>query len=225
MPTFSTTFTPPSVPGGLLIEADIDLSAVHLTWDASDVAQVDFAGFRVYRSADNGVTWALIAQYPLVTDTEHFDYGAPLNTPLVYRLTQSNNDFESDPVEGSIDLPSDRWQIVVPGDASLTFAIPKLRSAGLTSPKIQDMFSPIGRPGKVAVGDVVQAEDGEIAFLVMPDNLAMVNLMKAVQAKMAGSLTLKATDGSVWQVQFGDLKRSFTNWGGQELSIPFSGVG
>src|SRR5687767_14622902 len=184
MPTFTTNFAPPSIPSGLVLDADIDASVVRLSWDPSNVAAVDFAGFRVYRSADGGVTFTLLQVLGGVDEVAYADYLAPLNANLVYRLTQSNIDFESDPAEGTIELPSARWQVVRAGDASLTFDIPKLRAASLTSPKTADEFRPIGRRGALVVGDVVHAEDGEIRFIVMPDNLAMVALLKAVQAQM-----------------------------------------
>lgn len=225
MPTFTTLFAPPAPPGGFEIEADLDASRVRLSWLASSIPQVDFRGFRVSRSVDNGITFEEIAMLPVVTDVSHDDYDAPLNTPLVYRLTQSNLDFESEPVEGSVSLESARWQVVVPGNSGLTFSVPKLRSASLTSPKTQDVFSPIGRPGKIAVGDVVQAEDGAISFLALPDNLGMAALLRAIQGHMEGGVILKATDGSVWEVQFGDMTRSFNDYGGQEITIPFHGVG
>lgn len=225
MPTFLTDFTPPPAPSGLEIEADVDASSVRLTWDPSAVPQVDFAGFRVYRSIDNGLNFELLAVLPLVGDVSHEDFGAPLNVPLVYRLTQSNLDFESDPVEGTVSLSSPRPQVVVPGDPSNTFSIPKVRALSLTSPKTQDEFRPIGRPGALVVGDVVHAETGSITFLAMPDNLAMVSLMKRIQGRMEGTILLKLTDGSVWPVQYGAMTRVFTDWGGQEISIPFTGVG
>lgn len=226
MPTFSTTFTPPPAPSGLTIEADLDLSAVHLTWDASAVAQVDFAGFRVYRSRDNGVTFELLAVLPLVTDTEYHDYEAPLNVTLVYRLTQSNLDFESEPVEGTVELSSLMWWVVVPGDIELTFPIPKVRAASMTSTKVQDVYSPIGRPTRIAVGDVVQTESGELSFLAMPDNPGLAALLRRVQARMDGAVILKAPDSVVHHVQYGDMTRAFTNIPGvQELTIPFTGVG
>jgi len=224
MPTFTTTFTPPTAPSGFELAADLDLSAVVMTWDASAIAQVDFAGFRVYRSLDGGLTFDLLQILPLVSDVTYSDFEAPLNADLVYRLTQSNLDFESDPVDGSIMLASSQWHIVVPGDADLTFGIPKLRAASLTSPKVDDVFSPLGRPGKMVIGDTVQTEDGEISFIAMPGNLGMVALLKAIQSRMEGGIILKATDGSVWPVQFQSMRRTFTSWAGQEISIPFVGV-
>jgi hypothetical protein len=225
MPTFTTSFTPPPPVSGLTLEADIEASAVKLTWDASGVAQVDFGGFRVYRSRDGGASFELLALLPLVDDVAYDDYAAPLNVPLTYRLTQSNLDFESDPVEASTELDSTAWHIVVPGDLSLTFPLTKLRGADLTARKVQDVFEPIGRPGKLVIGDVVQAEDGELSFLVMPDEPGKLELVRRVQARMEGGVTLKATDGSVWEVQYGDMKRTFTAAGVQELSLTFVGVG
>lgn len=225
MPTFTTTFTPPAEVSGFELAADIERSAVDMTWDASAVAAVDFDGFRVYRSTDNGISWTLLARLAATTDTAYTDYLAPLNTPLLYRVTQATLDFESEPVEGSVELTTTRWWIVVPGDTNLTFSIPKLRSASVKSEKAQEEFRPVGRPGALVVGDVVHTESGDIAFLVLPDNLGMVALARAVQARMEGGITLKATDGSIWEVQFGDMSRTFTSYGGQELSIPFTGVG
>jgi hypothetical protein len=225
MPLFTTVFAPPSAPSGLSVEADIDASVIRLTWDSSAIAQVDFFGFRVSRSVDAGITWELLTTLPLVNDVSFDDYAAPLNVPLTYRLTQSNIDFESDPSEASTSLESLQWQVVVPGDASLTFGIPKMRSARLTGIKVQDVFSPIGRRGKLVVGEVVQVEDGEISFLAMPDKLGIVTLLRRIQDKMEGWILLKATDGSIFEVQYGSMSRSFTAVGYQEISIPFTGVG
>lgn len=225
MPTFTTTFTPPAAPSGFLLEADVDASAVRLEWDSSSIPQVDFAGFRVYRSLDNGLTFLLLATYELVSEVEHVDYNAPLNVPLLYRLTQSNLDFESEPAEGSVELVSSRPQVVVPGDLGLTFSIAKWNSLAMTTPKTQDEFRPIGRPGALVIGDVVHAETGVISFLAMPDNLGMVALVRAIMSRMEGGILLKLTDGTVLPVQYGAMSRTFTSWGGQEISIPFTGVG
>lgn len=226
MPTFSTSFVPPSPPSGLELSADLDASAMRLVWDASAVAQVDFGGFRVYRSLDNGLTFTLLALLPLVTDVSYDDFEAPLNTVILYRLTQSNLDFESDPVDASADLTSSAWWVVTPDDPTLTFPIPKVRAATMTSPKVQDIFAPIGRPTRVAVGDVVQTEEGQLSFLVMPDNAGMIALLRAIQARMEGAIILKAPDGVIHRVQYGDMTRAFTRIEGlQEVTIPFTGVG
>jgi hypothetical protein len=224
MPTFSTSFTPPPAVAGLNVEADVDASAVLLTWDPTTIAQVDFGGYRVSRSRDNGISWELLAHNTLVNDVDHADYSAPLNIPLLYRVTQSNLDFESEGAEAGVELASLMWWVVVPGDASATFGVPRHQEAALEGRKVQDVFSPLGRRGKVIVGDVVQAEDGQLTFLAMPDNLGVIELLRRVQSRMEGGVTLKATDGSVWQVQYGDIRRSFQKGGIQELSIPFYGV-
>lgn len=225
MPLFLTSFTPPPPVTGLEIEADLTTSAVRLTWAPTAVPEVDFGGYRVYRSTDNGITWVLLTLLQDVNGVTYEDFEAPLNTTLFYRVTQSNLDFESDPEEASTLLESKMWWVVSPDDQTLTFPIPKVNKATAVSPKVQDIFSPLGRKGKVAVGDVVQVESGEIGFLVMPDNPGMVNLLHRVQAHMDASLLLKAPDTSIFYVQVGDISRSFTMIEGlQELTLPFIGV-
>lgn len=225
MPLFTTSFAPPPEVGNLEIEVDLTFSRVVLTWDVSPTAEIDFGGYRVYRSSDNGVTWILLAVISGINTVTYEDFEAPLNQSLLYRVTQSNLDFESDPVEAGADMASTMWWVVVPDDSSLTFPIPKVRGASLTSPKVQDFYTPIGRPTRVAVGDVVLTETGELSFLAMPDNPGMVALLKRVQARMDGAIILKAPDGGVHRVQYGDMIRTFTNIPGmQEITIPFVGV-
>lgn len=225
MPTFETDFAPPTAVTGLTIEASIVESVVRISWDPTAIAEVDFGGYRVYRSLDSGATFELLALLPGVNDVEYEDFAAPLNVVMVYRVTQSNLDFESDPVEGSVELASLQWWVVSPGDESLTFAIPKVRAASLTSPKVQEVFSPIGRPTRVVVGDVVQTEEGSLSFLAMPDNPGMVALLKRIQAQMEGAITLKSPDGVVHSVQFASMTRTYTTVPGmQEITIPFTGV-
>lgn len=224
MPTFSTTFASPAPPEGFEIDVDIEASRVRLTWSPSVIAPVDFAGFRVYRSLDNGLTFSLLAILTDVNDVEYEDYEAPLNTDMVYKLTQSNLDFESEAVEGGAILASYAWWVVTPGDLSLTFPITRHTQATLTSPKVDEVFSPIGRPTKLAVGDVVQTEYGQLAFRVMPDEPGKIALWKRLQASMEGALLLKATDGVIHRVQYGNMSRNFTKGGMQEISISFDGV-
>lgn len=225
MPTFSTSFLPPDPVTGFTIEARLLESSVHLTWDATVIPAIDFAGYRIYRSADSGASFVLLAVLADVNDVEYDDFEAPLNQSLLYRMTQSNLDFESDPVEGSTLLSDRRWWVVTPGDVSLTFPIPKVRNAPVTSPKVQEVYAPMGRPGKVAVGDVVQNEEGQLTFLMMPDNPTLAALMRSIQSRMDETIILKAPDGSIFHTQFGSMTRSFTNVPGmQEISVPFIGV-
>lgn len=226
MPEFSTSFTPPDPVEGLTIEAILDESRVTLAWDATLIADVDFGGYRVYRSLDSGASWTLLTLLTGTTDVTYDDFEAPLNVDLLYRVTQSNLDFESDPVEAATVLASLYWWAVTPSSPSLTFAITRVRSAQLTSPKLQEIYSPIGRETRVAVGEVVQTESGALTFIVMPDNPGAVALLKAVQARMDGYLILKAPDGVVHHVQYGDVSRNFTQVPGmQEITLPFTGVG
>lgn len=224
MPSFVTAFTPPAPPSGFVIESDLPASAVHLAWDPSDVPQVDFGGFRVYRSEDGGLSWTLLTVLATTTDTEYDDFEAPLNVSLIYRLTQSNLDFESDAEEGGALLESLAWWVVTPGDASLTFPITRQTGANLTSPKVDEVFSPIGRPTKVAVGDVVQTEGGTLSWRVMPDDTQSIRLWKTAQARMDAPLIMKSTDGTVHRVLFGNISRSFERSGMQNLNVSFDGV-
>lgn len=223
MPLFSTNFAPPPALA-LTLEADLDASAIRLTWPATAIVPEDFGGYRVQRRVENE-DWVLLAEYNSPSSTSHTDYAAPLNRTVTYRLTQFSIDVESDPSDASTALLDNRWWVVSPGDASMTFPVPKVRSASLTSPVVQEAFSPIGRPGKLVVGDVVQAEDGQISFLVMPDNPGMLALLRAVQGRMSGELLLKAPDGGVHPSRIGSISRAFTAVPGlQELSLPFTGT-
>lgn len=224
MPTFVTDFAPPPDPSGFELAVDLPLSVVHLTWDTAAIAEVDFGAYRIYRSTD-GVAWVTLATITDINDVDYDDFEAPLNVSLTYRMTQSNLDFESNPVEGSVLLDSRQWWVVTPNDPSLTFAIQKVTSASLSSEKVQDFYVAVGRPGRIAVGDVVLSESGQLSFLVMPDNAGMVALLKRLQALMDGYIILKAPDGAIHHVQYGDMSRSFTKIEGlQEITIPFTGV-
>lgn len=224
MPTFTTSFTPPSPPSGLLVEADLDLSAVLMSWDPTTIAQVDFGGYRVSRSLD-GIVWELLAVKTDVNDVSYQDFHAPLNRSVAYAVTQANLDIASEPATASVDLTSLAWYFVVPGDEALTFPITRQQEGDLSSQKIQDVFVAMGRRGKIVVSDVVMAEDGSVSLLVRPDELATIDLFKQLQALSEGTILLKATDGSVWPVQPGDLRRRFTRGGMQELSISVYGTG
>lgn len=225
MPLFSTSFTPPGALEGFNVEAVLEESVVRLTWQATSLEPEDFGGYRVYRSTDGGATFELLG---LITDpatANHDDYEGPLNTSLTYRVTQANLDFESDPVEGTVSLSTLAWWAVTPNDESLTFAITKVRQAILSRPKVQETYAPMGRTTRVVVGDVVQTEEGSVTFLVMPDNVGMHALLRAIQARMDGALILKAPDGAIHFVQYGSITRSLTAVPGmQELTLPFAGV-
>lgn len=226
MPTFSTSFTPPAAVTGLTLQAVLEESKVELTWDATSILQVDFGGYRVYRSLDSGTTFELLTILTLTTDVSFEDFTVPLNTNVVYRVTQSNLDFESDPVDASTVLETPYWWVVVPEDTSLTFAVKHIQSATMTSPKVQEIFSPIGRETRVVVGDVVQTEEGSLSFLVMPTDPGTIAIWKAIQARMDGGILLKAPDGVVHTSQFAAMQRSFTLIDGlQQVTIPFVGVG
>ena len=223
MPLFSTDFVPPATLT-LTLEADLDSSLISLSWNQTALAQVDFAGYRVYRKVGAG-EWEVVAVYSLIDELSHNDYSVPLNTTITYRVTQSSLDAESAPAEASTVLASNRWWVVSPGNETLTFEIPKVRGVTLTSPKVQDVFSPIGRSSRVVVGDTVQTDDGQITFLVMPDNTGMRELLRAIQARMDGDLLLKAPDGDVHSARIGTITRNYTEVEGlYELTMPFIGA-
>jgi hypothetical protein len=224
MPIFTTDFAPPPALSGLTVEADVEASAVLLSWDPSVTPPGDFRGYRVYRSRD-GITFIMLRELAAVNSVTYEDYTAPLNVNLVYRVTQSNLDFESDPSDATVELVSPAWYAVVPGDTSLTFPIRRQQEGDVLGGKTQEVYRPMGRPGALVVGDTILAESGSISFLVRPDETAALVLLRRVQARMEGELILKATDGSVWTVQYGDIARRFAMGGMQEVSIPFTGVG
>ncbi len=223
MPDFSTDFTPPPTPV-LTIEADLNASAIRLSWTATGILPEDFGGYRLLRRVGSG-DWVAIVEYNDQDSVTYDDFTAPINETVTYQITQFSVDVESEPAEASTRLSDKRWWIVTPADDSLTFPIEKIRGATLTSEKVQDVYNPIGRREKVVVGDVVQTEDGSLSFLVMPDNGGMIALLKLVQAKMDGELLAKAPDGSVHRVRVGTIVRNFTSVEGlQELSLPFIGA-
>lgn len=225
MPLFSTDFAPPPALASLTLYANNATTAVELEWSPSALAPEDFGGYYVYRQLGTD-DYELIASFTEQSAVEYTDFTAPLNTSVVYRVTQHNLDFESAPVQGATSLSSRYWWVVTPEDLSTTFAIQKIRSVSLTSPKVQEAYRPIGRSTQIVIGDSVFTEDGAISFLVTPENPATVAMMKKVQAKMQGTLLLKSSDGDVHRVRFGDVSRSYTNIPGiQELSVPFLGAG
>ncbi len=224
MPFFSTVFNgPPTLP--LTVEVDIDSSAVRLSWPQTALAQSNFFGYHVYRSMDGGATWDELASIPLITTTSYSDFMVPLNQPVIYRLTQANSNVESAPAEGSATLETLQWWVVQPNNESMTFAIPKVTSVTLKRPRASDAFVAVGRSGKIIVGDVVQAEDGQLTFTMMPNRRPLLELLRRAQAREKGGFLLKAPDTTMWYVQFGDVSRSFTSWGGQEVTLPFTGIG
>lgn len=224
MPTFSTSFTPPAAVTNLELEVDLPASAMRLSWDPS-LLGVDFAGYRVYRSTD-GTNFTLLAFIADDADAHYDDFTAPLNSQTTYRVTQANPDFESDPAEASGTLESLAWWVVAPDDESLTFAVEKVRAASLSSSKVQEVYVPIGRSTRIVVGDTLLTEEGSLSFIAMPDNPGMIALLKRIQARMDGTILLKAPDGVNHDVQFGDMSRSYTSIPGlQEITIPFVGAG
>lgn len=223
MPTFSTSFTPPPTLN-LALEADLNSSAVRLSWNATAIPEVDFGGYRLERQVGDG-DWEELVVYTDPDSVEYVDYRVPLNETANYRLTQFSIDAESGPADASTLIADRRWWFVVPGDDTLTFAIANIHQASMTRPKVQEEFSPMGRPGKVVVGDVVQAESGSLSFRILPDQPEQMSLIRRVQEKMTGELLVKAPDGGVHEVMIGTITRSFTKVPGwQEISLPLVGV-
>ena len=224
MPTFSTDFTPPAALTGLTLEAVLASSAIELSWDPSALDPADFNGYRVRRRIGSGDT-EVIGELSTQSDVTFVDQTAPLNVTLVYSVTQSNLDFESAPAEASGELGSPMWWVVTPDDDELTFAIPHVRGVQLVSAKVAETYSPVGRPGKLVVQDVVQAEDGQLSFQVRPDQPGMMALLRRIQAHVDGDLLLKSPEGDVHRVSIGSISRAYTKLPGlQELTLPFTGV-
>jgi hypothetical protein len=222
MPTFSTDFVPPDPVTGLTLTADIPSSAMLLEWDATTLGGA-FVDYRVYRSTDAGASFELIGVIAIESESAFADYEAPLNVPIVYRVTVSTTDFESDPVEAGSGFNLDEWWLADPtGDVSRTFHLAYVTGWASRSPLERELYTALGRPKRIAVRGERLGEEGTVDIEAYPDNAAALwALLKDAQLHPTEYVLLKSPFGEVYRVTLGDIDRSRLGAGAQAITVPF----
>ena len=223
MPTFSTTFTPPAPPSALTAFADVPASAIRLDWTSTALGG-DFRNYRVSRSLDAGVTFAVIAVITTEATSQYDDYTAPLDLPLTYRVTVSNLDFESAPAVASSELDVAQWWIVRPGDASLTFRLTYVDDHQKRRSKPQELYRALGRSRPIVVSGDQQGWEGTVRATVPHAYRAMVDRLVAAAALPDEYVLLKSPFGEVFAVQLGDIDVARGTAGSQTVTFPFTSV-
>ena len=226
MPTFSTSFTPPGPPPDFTLTADTVASRVMLEWGVDGaLAAPDFVAYNVYRSTDGGATWVQVASIGVQATTTYDDYEAPLDVPLLYRVTQVSIDFEGDPAEGSTELDIHEWWVVTPGYSEQTFRLHVVDDYDDIVPVEQEEYTALGRRTKIQVQGEVLGTEGSIRVHVGPEHRGLRDLLVRALGRQANEyVLLKTPFGDVWRVRLGSIRRRRRPAGHSEITFPFTEV-
>ena len=224
MPTFSTAFEPPAPLEGLTATA-VGGAYVEVSWSPSELSAEDFVAYMVERSVDGGATWLTLATIADQATTLYQDYSAPLDRPLVYRVSQSNLDYASAPVEVTTALEGCAWWLVTPGALEASFEIPNVVAYESEWPLQSLEHQPIGRPLKLIETGLLLGEEGNLsAHLTAEHDPEVLNLLRAISAGASSAPLLKTPFGEVFAVVVGSIRRTRLVGGAQSVSFRFVSV-
>ena len=223
MPLFTASFVPPPALGSLEVST-VDPAAILLEWSASTIVPEDFGAYRVYRSVAGG-PWVLQVTLEDQATTSWTDYTAPIGVDLAYRVTQSNLDEESDPLEANVTLEECAWWLVTPGAPEASFEVPNVTGLESEWPLQVEEHEPIGRSRKLLESGLLLGEEGTCtAHLEAEHDPAVLALLRGAAAGTSTQVLLKTPYGEVFAVAVGTIKRTRRPGGTQDVEFRFVAV-
>lgn len=222
MPTFTTTFTPPAAPTELVITSNVASSKIELSWQPT-LLGIDFARYSIYRSSDLGVTWREIGSNEAEADVEFDDYEAPLDVPLLYRVSVWNTTgFESDPpAEGSTELDVAAWWLVTPGNDQKTFELRVVTGYDDQQPLQEERYEPLGRDRKLVVMGELLGVEGKIDVDLSREDAALVQMIREASVQAGEYVLIKSPFGEVFRSHVGQVRRSRGTAARQRVTFEF----
>lgn len=223
MALFSTAFVPPPPLTDLTLFANVPASSVDLAWTATSHG-VDFGGYRVSRSLDGGLTWILLELITSESLITHRDYTAPLTVSLLYRVTVSTLDFESDPVFAATMIEASGWWMVRPADPALTFQLTWVDDHRKSRQRPREVYRPLGRSRPVVISGEQQGWEGSIRASVPHAYRAVIDNVVTIGGLADEFVYIKSPFGEVMPSQIGDIEVARGSGGHQTLTFPFTEV-
>jgi hypothetical protein len=221
MPTFSTTFAPPSPPTDLALTADVPRSRVLIEWTATALG-VDFSYYTVFRSTDAGATWIAIATLTPEAADEYSDFEAPLAAALLYRVTVTNTTgFESLPLEGGTELDVSTWWLVTPGDETRTFELRVVTGYDDVRPMQEDAYEPLGREKKLVIMGELLGHEGSIDVDLSREDAGLVEMIREASMHAGGYVLIKSPFGDVFRSHIGSARRTRQPAARQRITFDF----
>lgn len=225
--TFTTTFSQPATPTGLVVTTDVDSSSALLVWTGPLGANQEWRVYRrategnVIRIGANGKTW-VDGDTPITT-ASLTDYHVPEGVQVEYLLTahsgSASSEGESGSTSASGQLLAGRWVNVIPGAPDRTF---ELVPDGFTeTPDLQlEETEIIDRETiHTSIGKLLQAR---LAFslFISYDELATIGKLRAISIDTTIPYAIiKSPTGEVWRVQYGTIPRVYAQGGHSRTSI------
>ena len=223
MPLFSASFVPPPALGELAISV-VDPAAVYLEWSPSTILPEDFGAYQVYRSVA-GAPFVLLATLEDQATTSYTDYAAPIGPDLAYRVTQSNLDEESAPLDATVAMDQCAWWLVTPGAPDASFEVPNVTGLESSWPLQSEEHEPIGRSHKLVETGLLLGEEGTATAYLEPEHdPGVLALLRGAAAGTSSEVLLKTPYGEVFAVSVGTIKRTRRPGGAQEVEFRFVAV-
>ncbi len=223
MPLFTASFVPPPALAELNVST-VEPAAVLLEWSPSTLPAEDFRYYQVYRSVA-GAPYVLLATQVVQAATTYLDYSAPIGVGLGYRVTQSNLDEESAPLEATVAMEECAWWLVTPGAPEASFEVPNVTALESEWPLQSEEHEPIGRSRKLVETGALLGEEGTAtAYLERADDPAVLALLRGAAAGTSSEVLFKSPYGEVFAVSVGSIKRTRKVGGAQEVEFRFVAV-
>jgi hypothetical protein len=193
---FTTSFTAPAVPTGLVLTPDTAQKAIVATWDVSALSAGEFLEYRVYARGPNG-QFRLVKTISDQSATSYTYREAAHNAESIVRVTQSNGFGESDPIEASATLGTDPnyipgYWILTESDVVELLNVEQF-GPGDTNTRLERM-SPLAAPGERAYDVVLDWGTGgyETSFRVFTYDRDLLRTLR--RYKEAGQVVLLKTE-------------------------------
>lgn len=228
--TFSTSWTPPGDITGLSATVVEELSHIQLDWDASTLADVDFAYYAVYRRILGANAWYIIRIETSKSTVQWRDAFAGQGVGYEYKVLQWKA------IAGDVPLPSgdgdiltamlesDVWFVIGnenPYDEAHCFELPIFGETH-TRPIQQEVFEPIVKSRKkVARGNTLGFE-GTLDIRWLSEERDNAKWYLDFLSTNQGPHILKSPFGDTWRVEFDSPDYKYT--GGGHLGVTMGWV-
>lgn len=225
----TSSWTPPPTITGFSGTAVETASHVMLNWNASSLADVDFAFYRLYRRVP-GDEWGVLIDINNKTTTMYEDKTAGQTVQYQYMIAEyevvvGDVPLESDPSDiVSIALTTDAWFIIMLQNILFDALELNVTTEEHSSVVQQEVFEPLASTRKRIVRGNVLGDEGSLTFIFDQSDSKTARAHIEHIKQSVGPHILKSPFGDVWFVSFDAPAFKYLPAGHLEVTIGWVAV-